>query len=376
MQKKCLYCHNEFLAIRKSKKYCSDNCKQMAYFTRNGLILSGTTPVLNSQPLEQFEVERKEEEDTVKYGEEDAIVKDVKHQELLNVKSDNSVYEEALVIKDLLEDFTKQINLSLSNTIKILREEFNVKCDSLQSQLYLTVKENDKVVSVKYNDPLPEKLNCLEFSEDEPEDEMEISEKNEIEEENESANPKTYEQISIEQEEDLDDNYNWIESKFLKKIEQNYSQSRALIHFLNPHKYYNLMDIPAVEWINIRLRCLIESLIKTSSYNTIDWHTLFCLADAFLRLSNSKHFIKLPPNYPYTEMIREYAHKLKVVADANRNTERIKIKFDADKKAFLISVAFILARHVPKINFSELDFIEQKTFLEKEEEKWKGTDPA
>ncbi len=406
MQKKCLYCDNEFLAIRKSKKYCSDNCKQMSYFTRNGLVLSGTATILNNQTIEQNELDfRKKEEDTVKYGEKDVIVKDVKHQELLNVKSDNSMYEEPLVIKDLLEDFTKQINFSLSETIKTLREEFTVKYNSLQSQLYLTVKENDKTVSVKYNNPLPEKLNCLELLDDESEDnKKELNEGSELKNQNKNSNEfdkeniqlkatekemqtnnlskgqfdkvhvsndkKVIEQTNSEQEEDIDDNYEWIESKFLKKIEQNYSQSRAAVHFLNPHRYYDLMDIPTVEWVNIRLRCLIESLIKASNYNTIDRRTLFFLADAFTRLNNSKSFKKLPPNYPYIEMIQEYAHKLKVVAQANKNTERIKIKLDADKKAFLISVAFILARHVPKVKFSELDFIEDFLFMDKTEEKW------
>ena len=41
MEKDCLYCGTHFTAQRASKKYCSDNCKQMAYFKRNGLVLSG-----------------------------------------------------------------------------------------------------------------------------------------------------------------------------------------------------------------------------------------------------------------------------------------------------------------------------------------------
>jgi hypothetical protein len=41
MEKNCLYCEGPFTASRSTKKYCSDNCKQMAYFKRNGLVLSG-----------------------------------------------------------------------------------------------------------------------------------------------------------------------------------------------------------------------------------------------------------------------------------------------------------------------------------------------
>ncbi len=37
-QRACEYCGDLFTFIRATKKYCSDNCKQMAYFTRNGLV--------------------------------------------------------------------------------------------------------------------------------------------------------------------------------------------------------------------------------------------------------------------------------------------------------------------------------------------------
>lgn len=39
MVKKCEYCQSEFTSKRMSRKYCSDNCKQMAYFKRNGTTL-------------------------------------------------------------------------------------------------------------------------------------------------------------------------------------------------------------------------------------------------------------------------------------------------------------------------------------------------
>ena len=41
MKKKCLYCDTEIDCKRLTKKYCNDNCKQLAYFKRNGLQLSG-----------------------------------------------------------------------------------------------------------------------------------------------------------------------------------------------------------------------------------------------------------------------------------------------------------------------------------------------
>lgn len=38
MQKNCAYCGSPFSFQRNTRKYYSDNCKQMAYFSRNGFI--------------------------------------------------------------------------------------------------------------------------------------------------------------------------------------------------------------------------------------------------------------------------------------------------------------------------------------------------
>jgi hypothetical protein len=55
MKKRCLYCDAEIDCKRLTKKYCNDNCKQLAYFKRNGLQLSGkseikVTPVISVAP--------------------------------------------------------------------------------------------------------------------------------------------------------------------------------------------------------------------------------------------------------------------------------------------------------------------------------------
>jgi len=90
MESTCLYCGGHFTAIRSSKKYCSDNCKQMAYFKRNGLVLSGATelepslqvPVVKSKPniTDEVSVKYDKEKDTVKYSNEELTVKYDKDQ--------------------------------------------------------------------------------------------------------------------------------------------------------------------------------------------------------------------------------------------------------------------------------------------------------
>ena len=55
MKKRCLYCDAEIDCKRLTKKYCNDNCKQLAYFKRNGLQLSDktetkVTPIVSVMP--------------------------------------------------------------------------------------------------------------------------------------------------------------------------------------------------------------------------------------------------------------------------------------------------------------------------------------
>lgn len=102
MESTCLYCGGHFTAIRSSKKYCSDNCKQMAYFKRNGLVLSGTTeaeqslqvPTVSVKPVTTNEV-------SVKYDKEKDIVKYVNEE--LTVKYDKDEQSEFVPLADAEE---------------------------------------------------------------------------------------------------------------------------------------------------------------------------------------------------------------------------------------------------------------------------------
>lgn len=48
MQKNCEYCGSTFTFQRNTRKYCSDNCKQMAYFTRNGFTLANNSAIISA----------------------------------------------------------------------------------------------------------------------------------------------------------------------------------------------------------------------------------------------------------------------------------------------------------------------------------------
>ena len=308
MESTCLYCEGHFTAIRSSKKYCSDNCKQMAYFKRNGLVLSGTAevepslqvPVVSVKPINTNEVSVKydKEKDTVKYG----------------------------------------------------NKELNVKYDM------------DKRGEFEF-------VPLADAEEEEEEEETEIEHPNiirEVEKEIQKIEPtKSFLKIERELEEENEPRYKWINSKLIGLIEKKYEQNSGGIKMKEPLDYWEYEEAKYIVWVNTRFRCLAEGLVKHSKFCRIDYHTLFCITDAFKRLVTSTTFKKLPNDYPFKEFIIELFLGLnKMLADKG-HLNMLAFKLTKERKAQLICIRHQLMYHTPEIKFSEIDFMEEKTHEEK-----------
>lgn len=298
MESTCLYCGGHFTAIRSSKKYCSDNCKQMAYFKRNGLVLSGTNEV---EPSLQ--------------------------EPVVNVKP--SITDDVIVKYDNEKD-----------TVKYDNEELNVKYDKEQRNEFQFV-------------PLAEE-----------EEEEEEAESDELKETRKNESVKREVKIEKIEKEEYEPRYKWINSKLVSLIEKKYDQNSGGIKIKEPFEYWEYEEAKCIVWVNIRFRCLAESLIKLSNFSRIDRHTLLCVSDAFKRLITSTTFNKLPNDYPFKEFIIElYLGLNKMLADKG-HLNMLAFKLTKERKAQLICIRHQLMYHTPEIKFSEIDFIEEKTHEE------------
>lgn len=310
MESTCLYCRGNFTAIRSSKKYCSDNCKQMAYFKRNGLVLSGTSetepslqvPIVNVKPVTTNEVRVKydTEKDTVKYGNEE-----------LNVKYD----------KDKRNEFEFVPLADVEEEEEVDDAEFNIADTS-------NIKEVKK--EIQKIEPIKSSL-----------------------------------KIEREQEEENKARYKWINSNLISLIEKQYEQNSGGIKIKEPFDYWDYEDAKRIIWVNTRFRCLAEGLIKLSSYSRIDQHTLLCITDAFKRMVTSITFNKLPNDYPFKELIAELFIGLNKMLTEKGHLKMLAFKLTKERKAQLICIRHQLMNHTPEVKFSEIDFIEEKTHEEK-----------
>lgn len=111
-----------------------------------------------------------------------------------------------------------------------------------------------------------------------------------------------------------------------------------------------------LEWVNIRLRCLIEAVLFISERNRIAVEDLIELTNAFINLIKSDQFKKLPENYPYTIFVKDLRNKLKKVCMENSDVEEIPLKLNRRLKIELIVYRCELREIVPKVKFSELTF--------------------
>jgi len=276
----------------------------MAYFKRNGLVLSGTTEV---EPSLQVPV---------------VVVKHFTTNEV-SVKYDKE-----------------------KDTVKYGNEELTVKYDKDEQSEFVPLEDAEE--------------------EEEEEEETEIAESNnvrEIEKEIEPINNL----IKVEQkhENENEPRYKWINSKLIGLIEKKYEQNSGGIKTKEPFDYWQYEEAKYIVWVNSRFRCLAESLIKLSNYSRIDQHTLLCVTDAFKRLVTSATFNKLPNDYPFKELIIELFLGLNKTLEEKRHLKILAFKLIKERKAQLICIRHQLMNNTPEIKFSEIDFVEGKPHQEK-----------
>ena len=276
MTKNCLYCANPIVSKRSTKKYCSDNCKQLAFYRRTQVQLS--PQAVTSMPYEGST-------SVPLYDSDDSAGDDL------------TVKEKALNVKQ-----------TVSGNISFEQWETGNRSEQVDT----TVLPN--------NMPPGQPVNVKSFT----------------------VNPQT--------------NYRWVESSFIAKIVEYTDNSTDTVMFQNPEKYWGLYNLPIVKWVSLRLRCLLENLLKLSNLSAIDYATLITVKDAFTDLVASSNFKRLPSNYPNTGLIKELEHSLALIVKQYKRCDDIRFRLTQKRKVEIIAKRFMMADFVPATKFYDLDF--------------------
>jgi hypothetical protein len=254
----CLYCGNPIVSKRSTKKYCSDNCKQLAFYKR-------TQSQLTSPPGAG-----------ASFGD-----------------SRN-------------DDFT--VKQTLNDDISFNQWDKGNRNDQANTTL------------LPKNLPPGQAANVKSFT----------------------VNPEM--------------NYQWVDSSFVTKIAEYIDGSTDMLMFQNSSDYWSSYYLPVVKWVSIRLRCLLENLIRLNNYSTIDNATVITLKEAFTTLIGSDNFKRLPSNYPNTRLIKELEEKLAFIVKGVEPRCHIRFRLSQKLKVEIIAKRFMMADFVPFVKFFELHF--------------------
>jgi hypothetical protein len=258
MTKDCLYCGNPIVSKRSTKKYCSDNCKQLAFYKR-------TQSQLISAPGAG-----------ASFGD-----------------SGNDDF----TLKQTLND-----DISFDDWDKGSRNE----------QVNTTILHKDL--------PPDRPINVKPFT----------------------INSQT--------------TYQWVESSLITKIAEYIDGTTDMLMFQNSSDYWSSYYLPVVKWVSLRLRCLLENLIRLNNYPSIDFATLATIKEAFTDLMGSDNFKRLPSNYPNTGFIKELQQKLSVIVKQHKPRDHIRFRLTQKLKVEIIAKRFMMADFVPFVKFFDLDF--------------------
>lgn len=152
--------------------------------------------------------------------------------------------------------------------------------------------------------------------------------------------------------------YQWIRSDIVDTIADYTENHMELSMFQYPQQHWGANVLPTVKWVSLRLRCLLEILIKISNLSEVSSNDLFRINKAFNTLVASPNFNKLPTNYPYTALIKELDVKLTSIAKRHKGKKSIRFRLTLNRKAELIAKRYLIADFVPPAKFSEMNFAE------------------
>ena len=308
--KKCLHCGEPMQAGRSTKKYCSDSCKQAAFYSRaaqQGVTLNDNEPFNDSDEENEANIEDGHEaaEECSRHAHERPF------NVSFNVNANKNDDEKAVTKQSYSipampkkpapaqKDYEEErqplpFNSKGTSRMRATEEPFNVK---------------QKAATV-----IKPKLNVDE--DEEP--------------------------------------YEWVRSELIDEIGDYVNDNYAVTEmFQYPKKYWYSSDLEKVKWVSIRFRCIIENLLRFDRAE-VERKTILTMNKALKAMVEAWNFKFLPYNYPLKNEVKELQKAIEALSKSGK--KRLRLCISKDRKVKLVALRFQLADIVPFVRFSQLDF--------------------
>lgn len=144
-----------------------------------------------------------------------------------------------------------------------------------------------------------------------------------------------------------------VESALLLAIDRN--RDRFEKYFSCPEQFWTRDAIACAKWVTIRVRCLLENILRLSRLGYTDLQTIKQLSGALNDLTEAVDFRAISAFYPFAEFVLDLKMKFQGMLGQIK-VGRVSFHLSPERKAQFMAYRFIVADFVPKCKFSELDF--------------------
>jgi hypothetical protein len=154
--------------------------------------------------------------------------------------------------------------------------------------------------------------------------------------------------------------YQWVSSRFNDEVEELSEGDGAYGIFLSPQMYLTASEKEKVVWVSLRLRSLLESLLQLHRGNKALCSELRWVRKAFTALQGSEQFNGLTAKFPYKALIKELEQVLVKITGGYGKHELITVRYSRKRKQAMIAARYNLSALVPGQRPGELFPKEQK----------------
>jgi hypothetical protein len=294
--RKCLNCGAPLHGGRSTKKYCSDSCKQAAFYSRMA------QPQAVHEPLDG-------NDDTVSdNGNEEC---EAPAGQPFNVKSN---------VTETMDKGAAHKPAAYRRVEPAPKPE--VPDEIIEDDMPFTVRNNRKMVK-------PEPFN--------------------------DRRQQQYTAKSIQPAKDMDEEpYVWTRSSLIDEIGDYVNDSYAVTEmFQYPRKYWYGSDLEKVKWVSVRLRSIVETILSFDKMD-IERSEIISVHNALKAMTQASSFQFVPRNYPFKKEVTWLQRTIERIR--NNAPKRIRIYFSKEKKIRLIGQRFLLADLIPFEPLDNLNF--------------------
>lgn len=145
-------------------------------------------------------------------------------------------------------------------------------------------------------------------------------------------------------------------SKLVEMIIEYTNNTTAYDLLRKPDRHWYYLDRKNVDWVNMRLRCITETMLQYARLSSVKASRLIAITQALRQMEQASAFRLLPANYPFKQEIKTLASRMATATAGMKPKHEIRYRITLHRKVELIGIRYLLAGLVPWVPIEQLAF--------------------